>query len=132
MLVILYSQYSVLSNRVQVNADKRYNCIRQGATRCSKRTCSFVYKVRNDMAVCQRSLSSSIMNVFAYVCVCRQLDSNSLICDCGLMWLSDMLKDGHLQAAVTCDQPSTMAGKQFAQAINEIKCRESINLRAFF
>jgi len=62
--------------------------------------------------------------IYIYICLNRQLDSNALVCDCEMMWLSDMLKDGHLQAAVTCDQPSSMAGKQFSQVINDIKCRE--------
>jgi len=60
------------------------------------------------------------------VCVCvSRLDSNALVCDCGMMWLSDMLKDGHLQAAVTCDQPSSMAGQSLLSVLDDIVCRES-------
>ena len=58
------------------------------------------------------------------VCV-RRLDSNALVCDCGMMWLSDMLKDSHLQAAVTCDQPSSMAGQSLLSVLDDIVCRES-------
>ncbi|XP_046346605.2 peroxidasin-like isoform X1 [Haliotis rufescens] len=42
-----------------------------------------------------------------------RLDSNALVCDCQLMWLSDMLKEkhGYTQAAATCQFPSKLQGR---------------------
>jgi len=65
----------------------------------------------------------------ARVCVCvagsRRLDSNALVCDCGLMWMSELLRGSHLQAAVTCQQPSSLAGKSLASVLDDIVCRKS-------
>ncbi|XP_041357097.1 peroxidasin-like isoform X2 [Gigantopelta aegis] len=42
-----------------------------------------------------------------------RLDSNALVCDCELIWLSDMLKEkhGYTQAAATCEFPSSLQGR---------------------
>lgn len=52
----------------------------------------------------------------------RRLDSNALVCDCGILWLSDMLKTGHMQAAVTCEAPEDAAGKPLLSITENIRC----------
>lgn len=91
---------------------------------------------RGNCPACERpfrtitEVAESYVNVIMRDQMCvpacvRRLDSNALVCDCGMMWLSDMLKDGHLQAAVTCDQPSSMAGQSLVSVLDDIVCRES-------
>jgi len=73
-------------------------------------------------------LSRARVCVCVCVCVCagsRRLDSNALVCDCGLMWMSELLSGSHLQAAVTCQQPSSLAGKSLASVLDDIVCRKS-------
>lgn len=60
-------------------------------------------------------------------CVCRRLDSNSLNCDCELLWLADLLKQyaesGNAQAAATCDYPSRLQGRSVATlTAEELNC----------
>lgn len=47
----------------------------------------------------------------------RRLDSNALVCDCQMMWLSKMLQDKQdsSQFTATCQFPSNMEGKSLAQ-----------------
>ncbi|GBM59397.1 Peroxidasin [Araneus ventricosus] len=55
-----------------------------------------------------------------------RLDSNALICDCEIMWLAEMLKEkqGVTQAAVTCEHPVTLQGKQLMALSNEdLRCK---------
>lgn len=51
---------------------------------------------------------------------CRRLDSNALVCDCQMMWLTKMLQDKQdsSQFTATCRFPSHMEGKPLA-LINE-------------
>lgn len=61
------------------------------------------------------------------VCVFRRLDSNSLNCDCELLWLADLLKQyaesGNAQAAATCDYPSRLQGRSVATlTAEELNC----------
>uniref|UniRef100_V9GWR0 Peroxidasin n=1 Tax=Lumbricus terrestris TaxID=6398 RepID=V9GWR0_LUMTE len=53
-----------------------------------------------------------------------RLDSNALVCDCEMLWLMDMLKDGHMQAAVTCDSPDEAAGKSLLSITDTIRCKK--------
>lgn len=63
-----------------------------------------------------------------FVCLClRRLDSNSLNCDCELLWLADLLKQyaesGNAQAAATCDYPSRLQGRSVATlTAEELNC----------
>jgi len=73
--------------------------------------------------------TSRLFTCFTSVCVrvcvlVRRLDSNELVCDCGMMWMSEMLSSSHLQAAVTCERPSSMAGKSLASVLDDIVCRK--------
>ncbi|GBN61603.1 Peroxidasin [Araneus ventricosus] len=55
-----------------------------------------------------------------------RLDSNALICDCEIMWLAEMLKEKQdvTQAAVTCEHPVTLQGKQLMALSNEdLRCK---------
>lgn len=40
-----------------------------------------------------------------------RLDSNSLVCDCRMVWLAKMLNDTLVQAAANCQAPREMLGK---------------------
>uniref|UniRef100_A0A8C2FJ85 Peroxidasin n=1 Tax=Cyprinus carpio TaxID=7962 RepID=A0A8C2FJ85_CYPCA len=56
-----------------------------------------------------------------------RLDSNSLHCDCELLWLADLLKQyaesGYAQAAATCDYPSRLQGRSVATlTAEELNC----------
>uniref|UniRef100_A0A8C1CWW3 Peroxidasin n=1 Tax=Cyprinus carpio carpio TaxID=630221 RepID=A0A8C1CWW3_CYPCA len=56
-----------------------------------------------------------------------RLDSNSLHCDCELLWLADLLKQyaesGNAQAAATCDYPSRLHGRSVATlTAEELNC----------
>lgn len=67
------------------------------------------------------------MCVFAGVY--RRLDSNTLNCDCELLWLADLLKQyaesGNAQAAATCDFPSRLQGRSVATlTAQELNCGE--------
>lgn len=53
-----------------------------------------------------------------------RLDSNALICDCQMTWLTEMVKNGHLQAAITCEEPSEAAGKSLLSVSEQIKCKK--------
>jgi len=72
--------------------------------------------------------------VFTF-CVCgcfRRLDSNTLHCDCELLWLADLLKQyaesGNAQAAATCDYPSRLQGRSVATLTAvELNCGEAIH-----
>lgn len=60
----------------------------------------------------------------------RRLDSNSLNCDCDLLWLADLLKQyaesGNAQAAATCDYPSRLQGRSVATlTAEELNCGET-------
>lgn len=69
--------------------------------------------------------------------MCRRLDSNSLNCDCELLWLADLLKQyaesGNAQAAATCDYPSRLQGRSVATlTAEELNCgTENITERSF-
>ncbi len=69
------------------------------------------------------------MHLVSYLCLCctcRRLDSNALICDCQVMWLTQMLKqnEGHTEAAVTCASPSDVRGKSLLSLSEEtFHCR---------
>ena len=50
----------------------------------------------------------------------RRLDSNSLICDCEIMWLAEMLKENHsTQTAAICEYPKNLQGKPLTTLKNE-------------
>uniref|UniRef100_A0A8K9UH19 Peroxidasin n=1 Tax=Oncorhynchus mykiss TaxID=8022 RepID=A0A8K9UH19_ONCMY len=56
-----------------------------------------------------------------------RLDSNTLNCDCELLWLADLLKQyaesGNAQAAATCDYPSRLQGRSVATlTAEELNC----------
>uniref|UniRef100_A0A8L0DMV9 Peroxidasin n=1 Tax=Oncorhynchus mykiss TaxID=8022 RepID=A0A8L0DMV9_ONCMY len=56
-----------------------------------------------------------------------RLDSNTLNCDCELLWLADMLKQyaesGNAQAAATCDYPRRLQGRSVATlTAEELNC----------
>ncbi|XP_050958877.1 peroxidasin homolog [Labeo rohita] len=56
-----------------------------------------------------------------------RLDSNSLHCDCELLWLADLLKQyaesGNAQAAATCDYPNRLQGRSVATlTAEELNC----------
>ncbi|CAM4650438.1 unnamed protein product [Leuciscus chuanchicus] len=56
-----------------------------------------------------------------------RLDSNTLHCDCELLWLADLLKQyaesGNAQAAATCDYPSRLQGRSVATlTAEELNC----------
>lgn len=57
----------------------------------------------------------------------RRLDSNALVCDCGILWLSDMLRTGHMQAAVTCEEPADAAGKSLLSITENIRCSKFLS-----
>ena len=82
------------------------------------------------MCVC---LSVSVcLCVCAGVCVLhRRLDSNTLNCDCELLWLADLLKQyaesGNAQAAATCDYPSRLQGRSVATlTAEELHCGKAV------
>lgn len=57
----------------------------------------------------------------------RRLDSNTLNCDCELLWLADLLKQyaesGNAQAAATCEYPSRLQGRSVATlTAEELNC----------
>lgn len=67
---------------------------------------------------------------FVFVGVFRRLDSNTLHCDCELLWLADLLKQyaesGNAQAAATCDYPSRLQGRSVATlTAEELNCGEA-------
>ncbi|KAG7260167.1 hypothetical protein CRUP_037185 [Coryphaenoides rupestris] len=56
-----------------------------------------------------------------------RLDSNTLNCDCDLLWLADLLKQyaesGNAQAAATCDYPGRLQGRSVATlSAEELNC----------
>ncbi|KAK6307082.1 hypothetical protein J4Q44_G00222300 [Coregonus suidteri] len=56
-----------------------------------------------------------------------RLDSNTLHCDCELLWLADLLKQyaesGNAQAAATCDYPRRLQGRSVATlTAEELNC----------
>ncbi|XP_042186048.1 peroxidasin homolog isoform X2 [Oncorhynchus tshawytscha] len=56
-----------------------------------------------------------------------RLDSNTLNCDCELLWLADLLKQyaesGNAQAAATCDYPRRLQGRSVATlTAEELNC----------
>ncbi|KAJ3612857.1 hypothetical protein NHX12_019114 [Muraenolepis orangiensis] len=56
-----------------------------------------------------------------------RLDSNTLNCDCELLWLTDLLKQyaesGNAQAAATCDYPGRLQGRSVATlSAEELNC----------
>lgn len=54
-----------------------------------------------------------------------RLDSNALVCDCGLMWLVKMLNVSSVQAAATCQTPNDMNGKSINGMMeSDFKCRK--------
>lgn len=70
------------------------------------------------------------------MCVYRRLDSNSLHCDCELLWLADLLKQyaesGYAQAAATCDYPSRLQGRSVATlTAEELNCGEAIHTHRY-
>ncbi|KAI1895779.1 hypothetical protein AGOR_G00110290 [Albula goreensis] len=57
----------------------------------------------------------------------RRLDSNTLNCDCELLWLADLLKQyaesGNAQAAATCEYPARLQGRSVATlTAEELNC----------
>lgn len=61
----------------------------------------------------------------------RRLDSNTLNCDCELLWLADLLKQyaesGNAQAAATCEYPSRLQGRSVATlTAEELNCGKAI------
>ena len=54
----------------------------------------------------------------------RRLDSNALICDCQMLWLTKMLieKQGTTQAAAICQYPDTLTGRSVSSLIEEFNC----------
>ncbi|XP_013793255.2 peroxidasin-like [Limulus polyphemus] len=56
-----------------------------------------------------------------------RLDSNTLICDCHLLWLSEMLKEKQTttQAAATCEYPVSLQGKSLtALSFDDFHCKK--------
>nr|XP_020665436.1 peroxidasin homolog [Pogona vitticeps] len=56
-----------------------------------------------------------------------RLDSNALVCDCDLMWLSELLKkyaiQGNAQTAATCESPRELQGRSIVTLnIQEFNC----------
>lgn len=79
-----------------------------------------------------KDLQQNYILIFVFVCVYRRLDSNSLHCDCELLWLADLLKQyaesGNAQAAATCDYPSRLQGRSVATlTAEELNCGEAIH-----
>lgn len=59
----------------------------------------------------------------------RRLDSNALRCDCGILWLADLLRtyaqEGSTQAAATCEFPRRIQGRSVATITpEELNCGE--------
>lgn len=59
----------------------------------------------------------------------RRLDSNTLHCDCEILWLADLLKtyaeSGNAQAAATCEYPRRIQGRSVATITpEELNCGE--------
>ncbi|XP_044118085.1 peroxidasin homolog isoform X2 [Neovison vison] len=52
-----------------------------------------------------------------------RLDSNALRCDCGILWLAELLRtyaqSGHAQAAATCEHPRRVQGRSVASVTPE-------------
>nr|XP_014344446.1 PREDICTED: peroxidasin-like protein isoform X2 [Latimeria chalumnae] len=52
-----------------------------------------------------------------------RLDSNALVCDCDLIWLSELMKEygnsGNTQAAATCEYPRRLQGRSVAAVTAE-------------
>lgn len=76
----------------------------------------------------QRS-SCSLGTQLAAFCCCRRLDSNSLVCDCELLWLAELLKQhaerGSIQSAATCEAPRDLHGRSIASlTAQELNCGE--------
>lgn len=62
-------------------------------------------------------------------CSCRRLDSNSLLCDCDLLWLAELLKkyaeQGSIQTAATCEAPRELHGRSIVTlTAQEFNCGE--------
>lgn len=58
-----------------------------------------------------------------------RLDSNALVCDCGLIWLVEMLNITSVQAAATCQTPNDMSGKQInGMTESDFHCRKYLSL----
>lgn len=60
---------------------------------------------------------------------CRRLDSNSLFCDCDLLWLAELLKkyaeQGSIQTAATCEAPRDLHGRSIVTlTAQEFNCGE--------
>lgn len=60
---------------------------------------------------------------------CRRLDSNSLFCDCDLLWLAELLRrsaeQGSIQSAATCEAPRALHGRSIATlSAQEFNCGE--------
>uniref|UniRef100_A0A8C3UKJ3 Ig-like domain-containing protein n=1 Tax=Catharus ustulatus TaxID=91951 RepID=A0A8C3UKJ3_CATUS len=58
---------------------------------------------------------------------CRRLDSNSLFCDCDLLWLAELLRrsaeQGSIQSAATCEAPRALHGRSIATlSAQEFNC----------
>ncbi|CAG9821890.1 unnamed protein product [Phaedon cochleariae] len=44
-----------------------------------------------------------------------RLDHNSLVCDCSMLWLSEMLKEKYLEGSASCKYPTEMTGKSLKE-----------------
>uniref|UniRef100_A0A4W3J5W6 Peroxidasin homolog n=1 Tax=Callorhinchus milii TaxID=7868 RepID=A0A4W3J5W6_CALMI len=57
----------------------------------------------------------SLIHESIIICLFSRLDSNTLICDCELMWLAELLKKyaehGNAQTAATCEHPRRLQGR---------------------
>lgn len=67
----------------------------------------------------------------------RRLDSNTLNCDCELLWLADLFKQyaesGNAQAAATCEFPSRLQGRSVATlTAEELNCGKNVRNTCLF
>ncbi|XP_014669845.1 PREDICTED: peroxidasin homolog [Priapulus caudatus] len=57
-----------------------------------------------------------------------RLDGNELVCDCNVVWLAEMLREGpvNTQAAATCSHPESLRGRSLTSLQeNELSCDQS-------
>lgn len=76
--------------------------------------------------MCQMLMQANVNESESVTLYCRRLDANAFICDCQMMWLTQLLKDkGQGQSAATCEAPANMQGKVLTSLTNqELDCSE--------